>query len=73
MPTREQTERSLATVEAAQARLKGVLMFDYVVPDFYARFPKPVHGRMGAPEPERHALRAGAALPRRREASRASF
>jgi pyrroloquinoline quinone biosynthesis protein E len=44
MPTREQTERSLATIEAAKERLKGVLAFDYVVPDYYARFPKPCMG-----------------------------
>jgi pyrroloquinoline quinone biosynthesis protein E len=44
MPTREQTERSVATVEAAKQRLKGVLAFDYVVPDYYARFPKPCMG-----------------------------
>ncbi len=44
MPTREQTERSVAVVEAAKARLKGVLAFDYVVPDYYARYPKPCMG-----------------------------
>ena len=44
MPTREQTERSVAAVEAAKARLKGVLAFDYVVPDYYARYPKPCMG-----------------------------
>ena len=44
MPTREQTERSVAVVEAARERLKGVLAFDYVIPDYYARFPKPCMG-----------------------------
>jgi pyrroloquinoline quinone biosynthesis protein E len=44
MPTREQTERSIAVVEAAKERLKGVLAFDYVIPDYYARFPKPCMG-----------------------------
>jgi pyrroloquinoline quinone biosynthesis protein E len=44
MPTREQTERSVAVVEAAKERLKGVLAFDYVVPDYYARYPKPCMG-----------------------------
>ena len=39
MPTREQTERSVALVEAAKERLKGVLAFDYVIPDYYARYP----------------------------------
>jgi pyrroloquinoline quinone biosynthesis protein E len=44
MPTREQTERSVAVVEAAKEHLKGVLAFDYVVPDYYARYPKPCMG-----------------------------
>jgi pyrroloquinoline quinone biosynthesis protein E len=44
MPTREQTERSVAVVEAAKERLKGILAFDYVVPDYYARYPKPCMG-----------------------------
>ncbi len=44
MPTREQTERSIELVEAARARLKGVLVIDYVVPDYYARYPKPCMG-----------------------------
>lgn len=44
MPTREQTERSVAVVEAAKERLKGTLAFDYVVPDYYARHPKPCMG-----------------------------
>jgi PqqA peptide cyclase len=44
MPTREQTERSVAVIEAAKERLKGVLAFDYVIPDYYARFPKPCMG-----------------------------
>jgi PqqA peptide cyclase len=44
MPTREQTERSVAVIEAARARLKGVLAFDYVIPDYYARYPKPCMG-----------------------------
>jgi PqqA peptide cyclase len=44
MPSREQTERSVAVVEAAKERLKGVLAFDYVVPDYYARYPKACMG-----------------------------
>jgi PqqA peptide cyclase len=44
MPTREQTERSVAVIEAAKERLKGVLAFDYVIPDYYARYPKPCMG-----------------------------
>jgi PqqA peptide cyclase len=44
MPTREQTARSVAVIEAARERLKGVLAFDYVVPDYYAQYPKPCMG-----------------------------
>jgi pyrroloquinoline quinone biosynthesis protein E len=44
MPTREQTARSIQLVEEARARLKGVLVIDYVVPDYYARYPKPCMG-----------------------------
>ena len=47
MPTREQAERSIALVEAARERLKGVLVIDYVVPDYYARYPKPCMGGWG--------------------------
>ncbi|MGH6944368.1 MAG: pyrroloquinoline quinone biosynthesis protein PqqE, partial [Geminicoccaceae bacterium] len=47
MPTREQAERSVALVEAARARLKGRLVIDYVVPDYYARWPKPCMGGWG--------------------------
>jgi PqqA peptide cyclase len=44
MPTQDQAERSIALVEAARERLKGVLTIDYVVPDYYARYPKPCMG-----------------------------
>ena len=47
MPTREQAEGSIALVEAARARLKGILVIDYVVPDYYARYPKPCMGGWG--------------------------
>ena len=32
---------------AARERLKGVLAIDYVVPDYYARYPKPCMGGWG--------------------------
>jgi pyrroloquinoline quinone biosynthesis protein E len=40
MPRFDQFEASIATVEAARARLKGKIVIDYVVPDYYARVPK---------------------------------
>ncbi|HEY4635846.1 MAG TPA: pyrroloquinoline quinone biosynthesis protein PqqE, partial [Rhodospirillales bacterium] len=47
MPTREQLETATATVDKARERLKGVLAFDYVVPDYYARRPKACMGGWG--------------------------
>jgi PqqA peptide cyclase len=40
MPRFDQFEASIATVEAARERLKGKIVIDYVVPDYYARVPK---------------------------------
>ena len=47
MPTRAQLDRATATVDAARARLKGTLVIDYVVPDYYARRPKACMGGWG--------------------------
>ena len=47
IPTREQVDAATATVEAARERLKGVLVIDYVVPDYYARRPKSCMGGWG--------------------------
>ncbi len=47
LPTRAQLEAATATVEAARERLKGVLVIDYVVPDYYARWPKACMGGWG--------------------------
>jgi PqqA peptide cyclase len=47
MPTREQAEGAIDLVRAARERLKGVLAIDYVVPDYYARYPKPCMGGWG--------------------------
>jgi pyrroloquinoline quinone biosynthesis protein E len=47
LPSREQLDRATADVEAARARLKGVLTIDYVVPDYYARRPKACMGGWG--------------------------
>ena len=40
MPRFDQFEASIATVEAARESLKGKIVIDYVVPDYYARVPK---------------------------------
>jgi pyrroloquinoline quinone biosynthesis protein E len=47
MPTRAQLDRATEVVEAARERLKGRLVIDYVVPDYYARYPKPCMGGWG--------------------------
>jgi len=41
MPTRAQLERFRAVLERAARELEGRIAIDYVVPDYYARFPKP--------------------------------
>lgn len=40
MPTRAQLDASTTLVEEARERLKGRLVIDFVVPDYYARRPK---------------------------------
>jgi len=47
MPTREQVERAAAQVEELRARHHGKIVIDAVVPDYYARFPKPCVGGWG--------------------------
>ncbi|MGZ5803622.1 MAG: pyrroloquinoline quinone biosynthesis protein PqqE [Xanthobacteraceae bacterium] len=47
MPTREQVDRALATVESLRQRHHGKIVIDAVVPDYYARFPKPCVGGWG--------------------------
>lgn len=44
MPKREQLERATDVVEDARERLKGILVIDYVVPDYYAKRPKACMG-----------------------------
>ena len=47
MPTREQVERAAALVEDLRARHYGRIVIDAVVPDYYARYPKPCVGGWG--------------------------
>lgn len=47
MPTAAQVERALAEVEALRARYHGRIVIDAVVPDYYARYPKPCVGGWG--------------------------
>ncbi len=47
MPTREQVMRSAEAVAQARERLNGILAIDFVVPDYYAKRPKPCMGGWG--------------------------
>jgi pyrroloquinoline quinone biosynthesis protein E len=44
LPSRAQLDLATAQVEAARTRLKGRMMIDYVVPDYYAARPKACMG-----------------------------
>jgi PqqA peptide cyclase len=47
LPTRTQLDRSIETLKAAQERLRGKIRVEYVVPDYYAKYPKPCMGGWG--------------------------
>jgi PqqA peptide cyclase len=47
MPTRAQVLASAELVERERERLKGILTIDFVVPDYYAKRPKPCMGGWG--------------------------
>ena len=47
IPPRKETMEAIALVEEARKRLEGKLVIDMVVPDYYARYPKPCAGGWG--------------------------
>jgi PqqA peptide cyclase len=47
MPSREQAEQAVAQVETLREKHHGRIVIDAVVPDYYARFPKPCVGGWG--------------------------
>ncbi|MGH1591271.1 pyrroloquinoline quinone biosynthesis protein PqqE [Methylobacterium phyllosphaerae] len=47
MPDKAQVDESIRIVEAARERLKGQLVIDLVVPDYYAKYPKACAGGWG--------------------------
>jgi len=47
MPSREQVERAATAVAELRARHHGRIVIDAVVPDYYARYPKPCVGGWG--------------------------
>jgi pyrroloquinoline quinone biosynthesis protein E len=47
LPTRAQLDRSLEILRKAEERLRGRIKVEYVVPDYYAKYPKPCMGGWG--------------------------
>jgi pyrroloquinoline quinone biosynthesis protein E len=47
LPTRAQLDASLETLQQAQEKFRGRIRVEYVVPDYYAKFPKPCMGGWG--------------------------
>ena len=47
MPSREQVEQAVAEVERLREAHRGRIVIDAVVPDYYARYPKPCVGGWG--------------------------
>jgi len=47
LPTRAQLDRSLETLKSAEERLRGKIRIESVVPDYYAKYPKPCMGGWG--------------------------
>lgn len=47
LPTRAQLDEFMTKVNAAQQRLEGKIRVEYVVPDYYAKYPKPCMGGWG--------------------------
>jgi PqqA peptide cyclase len=47
LPTREQLDQSLGIIKHEQERLEGRIRIEHVVPDYYAKYPKPCMGGWG--------------------------
>jgi len=47
LPTRAQLDRFITILKSAQERLRGKIRVEYVVPDYYAKYPKPCMGGWG--------------------------
>ena len=47
LPTREQLYQSVERIQQAQERLRGKMQIDFVVPDYYAKYPKACMGGWG--------------------------
>ena len=47
LPTREQVDESARVIESAQQRLAGKMRIEFVLPDYYAKYPKACMGGWG--------------------------
>jgi len=47
LPTRQQLDRSLEILKRAEEKLRGRIRVEYVVPDYYAKYPKACMGGWG--------------------------
>jgi pyrroloquinoline quinone biosynthesis protein E len=47
LPTREQLDRSIELLKRAEERLRGKIQVEFVVPDYYAKYPKACMGGWG--------------------------
>lgn len=47
LPTRMQLDHSLEVIKSAEERLRGKIRIESVVPDYYAKYPKPCMGGWG--------------------------
>ena len=69
LPTREQLDEFVTKVKSAEERLRGKIRVEYVVPDYYAKYPKPCMGGWGrkviliAPSGEALPCHAAAVIP----------
>jgi PqqA peptide cyclase len=47
LPTRDQVDRSIRLLQQTEARLRGKVRVEYVIPDYYAKYPKACMGGWG--------------------------
>ena len=65
MPNAEQVARAVRAVEELRRLHHGKIIIDAVLPDYYARFPKPCVGGWGRKLTQCDTVWQGAAVPRR--------
>jgi pyrroloquinoline quinone biosynthesis protein E len=69
LPTRAQVDRSVEFIKSAQERLRGKIRIEFVVPDYYATYPKACMGGWGrkmmliAPNGDAMPCHAAGAIP----------